>query len=201
MTLPLGTISLNQIHVEAGGTSGTKCSINDSDIRGLIDKTSAATMSFSEWRGAQRVLDTQTINVSSWADNAYFANGTGYLQNVSSYYNSSMSGGTINDGTSNFLNNGAINLLYYFGIPGLSHYVYFSVSGTHAKTAFTTMNVNGHDFASADASFSTGSHSSVMPALKGAADFGTDNSIWIWTTGFTASPFTAKNTDTTVVWK
>ena len=32
-----GAISLNDIHVEAGGSSGTQASMNDSDIRGLID--------------------------------------------------------------------------------------------------------------------------------------------------------------------
>jgi len=47
-----GAISLNDIHVEAGGTSGTQASINDSDIRGLISKASGAQMSFSEWYGA-----------------------------------------------------------------------------------------------------------------------------------------------------
>ena len=53
MALPSsGTISLNQIHVEAGGSSGTLATINDSDIRGLISKSSGAQMSFSEWYGA-----------------------------------------------------------------------------------------------------------------------------------------------------
>lgn len=53
MALPSsGTISLNQIHVEAGGSSGSLASINDSDIRGLIGKGSAVSMSFSEWYGA-----------------------------------------------------------------------------------------------------------------------------------------------------
>jgi hypothetical protein len=47
-----GAISLNQIHVEAGGSSGSQASINDSDIRGLIGKGSGAQMSFSEWYGA-----------------------------------------------------------------------------------------------------------------------------------------------------
>lgn len=47
-----GAISLNEIHVEAGGTSGTEASINDADIRSLIGKASGATMSFSEWYGA-----------------------------------------------------------------------------------------------------------------------------------------------------
>lgn len=47
-----GAISLNDIHVEAGGGSGTTASINDADIRDLIGKGSGATMSFSEWYGA-----------------------------------------------------------------------------------------------------------------------------------------------------
>lgn len=47
-----GAISLNDMHVEAGGGSGTQASINDSDIRGLIGKGSGAQASFSEWYGA-----------------------------------------------------------------------------------------------------------------------------------------------------
>lgn len=46
------SISLNQMHVEAGGTSGTTASINDADIRALIGKGSGVQMSFSEWYGA-----------------------------------------------------------------------------------------------------------------------------------------------------
>ena len=58
-----GAISLNDIHVEAGGASGTGCSINDSDIRGLISKGSGVTMSFSEWYGASSYT-APTINTS-----------------------------------------------------------------------------------------------------------------------------------------
>ena len=47
-----GAISLNQMHTEVGGSSGSTVSINDADIRGLIGKASGATMSFSEWYGA-----------------------------------------------------------------------------------------------------------------------------------------------------
>ena len=47
-----GAISLNDIHIEAGGSSGTQASINDADIRNLISKASGAQMSFSEWYGA-----------------------------------------------------------------------------------------------------------------------------------------------------
>jgi len=47
-----GAISLNQMHTEVGGSSGSTVSINDADIRGLIGKASGATMSFNEWYGA-----------------------------------------------------------------------------------------------------------------------------------------------------
>ena len=52
MPLPSsGTISLNQIHVEAGGSSSTQASLNDSDIRDMIGKGSGASNSFSEYHG------------------------------------------------------------------------------------------------------------------------------------------------------
>ena len=39
MPLPSsGAISLNQIHIEAGGSSGTICALNDADIRDMIGK-------------------------------------------------------------------------------------------------------------------------------------------------------------------
>ena len=51
-----GAISLNDIHVEAGGTTGTQASINDADIRGLISKGSGVQMSFNEWYGASNIV-------------------------------------------------------------------------------------------------------------------------------------------------
>jgi hypothetical protein len=57
-----GQVSLNDLHIEAGGTSGTECSFNDSDIRGLIDKGAAAQMSMNEWYGASNVF---TFNITS----------------------------------------------------------------------------------------------------------------------------------------
>ena len=52
MALPSsGAISLNQMHTEVGGSSGTTASMNDSDIRGLANKSSGAQMSFNEFHG------------------------------------------------------------------------------------------------------------------------------------------------------
>lgn len=49
-----GQITLDEIHVEAGGTTGTLASINDADIRGLLSPTpaSGSEMEFSDWYGA-----------------------------------------------------------------------------------------------------------------------------------------------------
>lgn len=55
MPLPSsGQISLNDIHVEAGGTSLSEAGINDADIRGLLSPTPASEseMAFSDWYGA-----------------------------------------------------------------------------------------------------------------------------------------------------
>lgn len=60
-----GTISLNDIHVEAGGASGSQASINDADIRALIGKASGAQMAFSEWYGASANWTT-TITIGSF---------------------------------------------------------------------------------------------------------------------------------------
>ena len=62
-----GQISLNDIHLEAGGASGSQAGINDTDIRGLISKGSGAQMSFSEWYGAANVF---SLTISSNVANA-----------------------------------------------------------------------------------------------------------------------------------
>jgi hypothetical protein len=53
MALPAtGEISFNDLHIEAGGSTGTECTINDTDIRDMISKTAGVEMSISEWYGA-----------------------------------------------------------------------------------------------------------------------------------------------------
>tara|TARA_Y100000389_G_scaffold123247_1_gene120542 strand:+ start:71 stop:835 length:765 start_codon:yes stop_codon:yes gene_type:complete len=64
-----GAISLNDIHVEAGGGSGSSASINDSDIRGLraapgrtIPTGSGTTIDFADFYGASNLLPMSTSN-------------------------------------------------------------------------------------------------------------------------------------------
>lgn len=56
-----GQISLNDIHVEAGGTSGTQAALNDSDIRSLISASSASEMEFADFYGASSFSATHTL--------------------------------------------------------------------------------------------------------------------------------------------
>jgi len=46
-----GVITLDDLHVEAGGTTNTLCSLNDEDIRNIIDKGAGATNSINEYYG------------------------------------------------------------------------------------------------------------------------------------------------------
>jgi len=47
-----GQITLDEIHVEAGGTTDTQATVNDTDIRGLISASSASEMEFADFYGA-----------------------------------------------------------------------------------------------------------------------------------------------------
>lgn len=74
-----GAISLDDIHVEAGGTTGTLASINDSDIRGLINKTVDTSMAFNEWYDASAgtvITVTQGIKYQTQATLYGFEDGT-----------------------------------------------------------------------------------------------------------------------------
>lgn len=84
-----GAISLNDIHVEAGGSSGTTASLNDSDIRGLINKASGATMSFNEWYGASAAYYTGAMIVGTFTFAPY---GSGSAQHYG--YSSGVFSGT-----------------------------------------------------------------------------------------------------------
>lgn len=61
-----GNLTLNQIHVEAGGTSGTACTLNDTDIRGLtagggrtINSTLGTAIEIGDFYGASSLPTTQ----------------------------------------------------------------------------------------------------------------------------------------------
>ena len=77
MTLPSsGAISLNQIHVEAGGSSGTQASLNDADIRGMVGKGSGAQNRFNDYYGVSGAAPVATFKGRIQTTGNGFPNGT-----------------------------------------------------------------------------------------------------------------------------
>lgn len=98
-----GQISLNDLHLEAGGASGTECSMNDSDIRALIGKSSGVQMSFSEWYGASAAVNI-ALTISSNTNNYnIFSNRGGTYSagksNITLTVNSGVTVGSTSTGT------------------------------------------------------------------------------------------------------
>ena len=93
-----GAISLNNLHVEAGGTSGTTCSFNDTDIRDILEKSSGASHSLGDYYSKKAPF---TGSGSVGATNVYTA-GSEYVAatNIrwrgynSNTYNSNLPSGT-----------------------------------------------------------------------------------------------------------
>ncbi len=80
MALPSsGQITLDQMHVEVGGSTGTLVTINDADIRGLIGKSAGVQMAFDEWYGASaRVAVNLTLSSNTNNYNIYSNRGGSY---------------------------------------------------------------------------------------------------------------------------
>ena len=161
-------ISLNQIHVEAGGISGTSCFLNDSDIRALIGKGSGVAMFFDEWHGAVNEF-ALSFTQTSWSTNL-----PGAARNQRygwQSYNSRGSATTAVSKTGYFGGNNVVAFWTLQNQPNQSTaYIYLQVSGTVTNTdddAFASVSVNGL------ASYS-----------RSAASFASDGSYsqWQWTT-------------------
>ena len=169
MALPAsGAITLNEMHVEAGGTSGTSCFLNDSDIRGLIGKSSGAAMLFSEWYGAVNEF-ALSFTQTSWSTNL-----AGAARNQRygwQSYNSRGSATTAVSKTGYFGGNNVVAFWTSQNQPNQSTaYIYLEASGSVTNTdddAFASVSVNGL------ASYS-----------RSAASFAYDGSYsqWQWTT-------------------
>jgi len=176
MALPTsGAISLNQMHVEAGGSSGTIASINDADIRALIGKGSGATMSFNEWYGASSALDTQTVTVGFQAVQQYSNSGYGSFT-TGPATNVNRDVGSMSDGTFNPKSNMYIRGIHFSTVGnGAVVFALRSLNTTVANSGWTTMNIAGVNFTRSSASFTNTNNAT------------TGQTQWSWATS--SNPF------------
>lgn len=124
-----GAISLNQIHVEAGGTSGTTVSLNDSDVRSLVGISSGA-IDFADFYGAS----------AGWTLTEGSTSGSGF-----SNYGMSVDGnfGSISPTTHN---SATINGLYSNAVSvkgSTSYSLFILANGNQSTSWFSSVSIGG----------------------------------------------------------
>lgn len=139
-----GQISLNDLHVEAGGTSGTEASMNDSDIRGLLNASANSQMTFSGFYGASSQLWSVNVTTGGWAfkSTSFRGYGVDFLGSVK---------GSISDGTIDFINNG--NATPYLVNSGQSSFTFTAnnVGTDTTNTGFTSVTIHNTTLTRANA--------------------------------------------------
>lgn len=117
MALPsTGQITLNQVHVEVGGTSATQCSLNDADIRALRGLGSGAQNNLAGYRGLSaksysKFAAWAASNYPSIRSGGYQPNGRSAVGCYTAY------GSPLYDDTSS---DSACELICYHSIQGTS---------------------------------------------------------------------------------
>ena len=183
-----GAISLNDLHVEAGGSSGTTVSFNDADIRDMRQKGSGGQASLNEYYGAaidwnqnttvgQR-LDTVTISQYSSTSHLQrgFASSSG--RNIEWSDNNTYGGlsATQND---SYFQNATINRVRVRSYSSYSADSTFIVSvdsviANNDTNAFKSIKMYGHTaYSRSAATYSSGTSPS-------------NHSTWSWQTGQSA---------------
>ena len=124
-----GQISLNDLHVEAGGTSGTQCSMNDSDIRGLIGKASGAQSSFSNFHGASAV--------SNWSSTMTVGKVTVFKTTAYGLQSAAFTFGSLTDNTVDNLGGAQVSYLQW----GNNLFVFGVKSTTQGNSGWTSITI------------------------------------------------------------
>jgi hypothetical protein len=159
MTLPASgnSLSLDQIHVEAGGTSGATCSLNDSDIRGLtagsgytIPTGDQSTIDIGDFYGASALNNTHTLE-AGFQQTTYSGGRSGNPSTYTNYYGympfygspTSQNGSLTPTGFA--LKSGAtISGIYKntsSAVASLNNVIFLRVNGAQTNSGWTQMNL------------------------------------------------------------
>jgi hypothetical protein len=166
-------------------------SLGDTNVRALAQRTSGS-ISMSHLRGKSAAIDTQTVTVGYSAPAQYVPGGYGVLEGGLFSNTPPKIAGSISDGTTNVKNGFRITALYWAGTSSSSTATLFwtILCGTSvvANNGFTTMTVNGNNFARSAATFTL---------MNTAATTG----IAQWTWNNVTNPFgTTTGVSRTVTW-
>ena len=188
-----GTITLNEVHVEAGGSSGSQASFNDSDIRLMSGSNQNTQFSMSDmYARAADFVQSGTVGAGSVTFSQSYISITSYYRGFHANTSPSnlsptsepdyMGGGTI---TGVYCSSSSI-----FGTGQKSFEIVSNASNTtnDDKNVFNSVVVNTTTFDRGDFTFSSGSSFTVLNISTTAPNVGfTSNTD-------TIAPFPANNT-------
>tara|TARA_B100001989_G_scaffold242288_1_gene208934 strand:- start:2133 stop:2762 length:630 start_codon:yes stop_codon:yes gene_type:complete len=165
-----GAIDLNSIHVEAGGTSGTTCSMNDTDILDIGDFSFNTSRGLNAWYGkkAKWVITMTTGQTTvNTAGSDYVAANTERYRGYNGSSGTRPSGttyGSMNDyQDADYLNNKTIVSLEVNGSSSATQptttvmFLQCADGCSNSDAAFKTIKVGGSTFARSAATYSDGS--------------------------------------------
>lgn len=150
---------MNTVHVNAGGTSGTQVSLNDSDVRALANDFSGQ-ISMSQCRGGTTITQGNASNVSFGYSEGIGANGATF--------------GSIAD--DDIFTTGRVMAIFYSEIVikgSYSRTMFVYLSGNRAQNAFSSLY---------ESSLGTKTTSSASHAYNSQYDYTT------WTWNLTSTP-------------
>ena len=161
-----GQISLNDFHIEAGGTSGSACTLNDADIRGLISKGSGAAMNFNEWYGASGSIHGTAIS-AAYVDGQYFDQ---------SGYRESFIGSITDDTIDSFQSSTVCKITQVENLAGTLNFTISVSSGskTFNNSGFTTLNLY------LGQTTNSGSPDVALARTSATFSYGTNFGRWVW---------------------
>ena len=154
-----GQISLNDLHVEAGGSTGTQASMNDTDIRGLVSAAANSQMTFSSFYGASSSLYSATMTVGSHVVPGDYGS-TNYGFNDSSesglFVNTDFGSLTSRD-ASGFSNSGATIEGLFHTTAGLGIRFIISDNTALSNSGWSTLKIGSSTLSRTSATFTQGS--------------------------------------------
>lgn len=166
-----GQITLDDIHVEAGGATGTLATIDDTDIRALISATSGSEMEFADWYGASSSIATRTITAAFGQDS--YLNWYVYGYDTGSYFNI----GSISSSSFPSSPAGTIKTLIHQAGGSLGTNLELRMTGSGnswgATSIFSTMSITGP-------TLNNGTQTETFNASSATFTAGDPTAIWTW---------------------
>lgn len=150
-----GSTSSRSINLELNRSATASSNLNESALRSLANRSSGS-ISLSHFHGKSNAIDTQTVTVGYKAPAQYVPGGYGVLEGGLFSNTPPKIAGSISDGTTNVKNGFRITALRwepFSGSVGTLSWTILCGLSVVANNGFTTMTVNGNNFARSAAGF------------------------------------------------